>query len=308
MYKTKFSLQALCCPCCHSALIDKEGKLKCTVCGSLFSTNKYGFIEFILDKTVCEIDTTTEEHSKIQESSGARVFNEYIKPLMIQEPVRRVLDVGCGIGKGISTLIEEGYEAYGIDLPSLSKFWNQVGNKPQHFFCCNSTKLPFPNNYFDFVYSLGVIEHIGTETGQATLSSDYQEVRQQYANEILRVTKPNGRILIACPNKSFPIDIQHGPGDSLSPKRIIRNYIYKRFKINIHAIWGKSHLLNYPEMKRLFSGNGVRYFEPLPLKNYFGFIGFKSIFIRLATAYINNLPKFLRASFLNPYMLVLIRK
>ena len=255
MHKTKSYLQVLCCPCCHSALIEEKGKLLCTVCDSLFSTNKYGFIEFILDKTICEIDTTTEDHSKIQEFCGVRVFNEYIKPLMIQEPFRRVLDVGCGVGKGISMLIDEGYEAYGIDLPSLCKFWVRVSNKPQHFFCCNSTKLPFPSDFFDFVYSLGVIEHIGTEIGQATLSKYYWNVRQQYANEILRVTKPNGRILIACPNKSFPIDIQHGPGDNLSPKGKIRNYIYKRCRINIHTIWGRNHLLTYSETKRLFSYN-----------------------------------------------------
>lgn len=313
MTESQSSLKSLCCPYCHSSFLEKEGKLLCTCCNSFFKKNTYSFLEFIRDKAIYEIDTTTEDHSKIQEFSGLRIYNEFLKPLMLQEPCKRVLDIGCGVGKGISMLVTEGYDAYGIDLPNVSKFWAGVSNDPQHFFCCDSTHLPFPDNFFDFVYSLGVIEHIGTQIGQATLSKNYWEIRQRYANEILRVTKPSGRILIACPNKSFPIDIQHGPGDKLHPGNRMRNYIHKKFKINIHPIWGKNHLLSYSEAKRLFCYHGgARSFEPLPLKNYFGFIGFKTAllkpFLRLTTMYIDNLPLFLRASFFNPYMLVLIRK
>lgn len=133
-------------------------------------------------------------------------------------------------------LIEEGYNAYGIDLPVLSKFWVQAGNDPQHFFCCEATHLPFADSFFDVVYSLDVIEHIGTETGHCTLSDNYWEVRQQYVDEILRVTKSGGRVIIAAPNKSFPINIQNGPRDNLSPKNGIRSYICERTRMNIHPI------------------------------------------------------------------------
>lgn len=313
MYEIKSLSQILACPSCHGYLVEIEGKLRCKQCNCLFSTNKYGFFEFVLDKTIYEIDSTTEEYAKIQESCGVRAYNEYLKPFLLQEPFKRVLDVGCGIGKVISMLIEDGYDAYGIDLPNLTKFWAQVGNDPQHFFCCDATRLPFPEDFFDVVFSLGVIEHIGTEIGHCSLSSNYWEVRQKYASEILRVTKSAGRILIACPNKSSPIDIQHGPRDSLSPKSRLRSYLFERTGINIHPIGRKYHLLSYSETKRLFCENGeARFFEPLPLKGYFGFSKFESKFLkpfaRLATIYVNNLPRFFRASFLNPYMLVQIRK
>jgi len=311
--KSLSKILILVCPSCHNYLLETDGKLRCKQCGLHFGTNKYNFIEFVLDKAVYEIDTTTEEYAKTQESCGVRVYNEYLKPLLLREPSKRVLDVGCGIGKGVSMLMEEGYDAYGIDLPSLSKFWAQAGNDPQHFFCCDATRLPFPHDFFDVVYSLGVIEHIGTENGHSTLSSNYWEARQQYANEILRVTKSAGEIIIACPNKSFPIDIQHGPRGSLNRKNRIIDYIFKTTGINIHPIWGKYHLLSYSETKRLFCHNGgARSFEPLPLKGYFGFkifeSGFLKAFVGLAKIYIDNLPIFLRSSFLNPYMLVRIRK
>jgi SAM-dependent methyltransferase len=223
------------------------------------------------------------------------------------------LDVGCGVGKEVRMLIEDGYDAYGIDLPNLSPFWSQFGNSPQHFFCATGTGLPFPNDFFDVVYSFGVIEHIGTRTGHCTLARDYRDTRQQYANEILRVVKPQGRVIIACPNKSFPIDIQHDPGDELCSPNEIRKWIYSKTGINIHRVWGKYHLLSHNEMRMLF-GQGYRLaeFKTLALKGYFGFgrfqKGFLRPFARLASLYVECLPRTLRSSPFNPYVLVEMRK
>ncbi len=307
MYKNK-----LACVKCHAPLIEEEKKLRCEKCDSFFSTNKYGFIVL----TDSNVDSTTDDYAHTQELSGKRVYDDYLKPYLLQEPVERVLDVGCGIGQTVNYLIEDGYDAYGIDLPNLSKYWAKAGNSPQHFISCDATQIPFIDNYFDVTYSLGVIEHIGTILGHCSLASNYWEVRQQYANEILRVTKPSGRILIACPNKSFPVDIQHGVRDALTLITLgnrLRNYIFKKTGINIHPTWGKYHLLSYSECRRLFCGNSSgRSFNPVSLKGYFGLTSFQSGFLRpfkiLSAIYINNLPRLLRSSFLNPYMLVEIRK
>jgi hypothetical protein len=66
-------------------------------------------------------------------------------------------------------------------------------------------------------------------------------------------------------------------------------------------------------MKQLFcKEGGARGFRPLPLRNYFGFSTFERTSLKpllhLVRMYLNNLPPFLRDSFLNPYMLVEIRK
>lgn len=157
----------------------------------------------------------------------------------------------------MNCLLEDGHDAYGIDLPHLSKYWARNGNDPRRFFCCDAARLPFPDDSFDVVYSTGVVEHIGTKLGHCSLSSNYVTVRQSYANEILRVTKPNGRILIACPNKAFPIDIQHGACDAAAPMTLVnrlRQYIFDKTRINIHPSWGEYHLLSYSETKKLFCG------------------------------------------------------
>lgn len=305
---------AFVCPACLNGLEALGDEFICAACGFYFGRNEHGYLDFVIDKSMAEIDTTTDEYAEDQNACGDRLYNEFLRPYLAREPFLRVLDVGCGIGRGISRLLEEGIEAYGIDLPGLSKYWAQAGNDPDHFFCCDSVKMPFPNDFFDVVYSTGMIEHIGTKDGKSTLTSDYRNVRWQFAVEILRVTRPGGRILIACPNRSFPVDIQHGPGDEAERKGgWLRNLIFDKTGMNIHRTWGEYHLLSYSEIKNLFcDSRKKRHVEPLPLKGYFGFGRFRSGFLKpiakVTEVYVNNLPGFLRASFLNPYVLVQIRK
>lgn len=303
--------EILTCPKCHQTFACGENSLKCSGCSSEYKRNTYGYLELTPTATLPE--STTQEYIEVQGHSGARVYAEYLKPLLLSEPFRRVLDAGCGLGQGISMLLDEGYDAYGVDIPILSKFWAQARKSSDHFLCCDITALPFPDNFFDVVYSLGVIEHIGTKIGHCTLADDYWNARQAYANELLRVTRPGGRLIIACPNKSFPIDIQHGVDDGLNPAHFLRQYIFRTTRMNIHRTWGKYHLLSYSETKRLFSHKGqALQFQALPLKGYFGFSqlqkGFLRAFFALAVAYVNHLPKLLRTTFLNPYMLVMITK
>ena len=87
------------------------------------------------------------------------------------------------------------------------------------------SELPFSDDYFDIVFSLGVIEHVGMYLGQNVPLENYRQLRAIYARELLRVTKPKGRIFIAAPNKHFPIDIQHGPYALQNKKISLRGFL-----------------------------------------------------------------------------------
>lgn len=308
MYKNTPISQILVCPICKEFLTKIQEKLRCKKCNSTFYTNKYGFINFITNlKIRLTLPDWYKKYAKIQEISGKILYNEYFKLYQHQEKSKRILDVGCGIGKLVSEAIKDGYDAYGIDLPYMSRLWFHMGNNPKKFFLCDALQLPFPDDFFDTIYSIGLIEHIGVNSAKCW------EIRQQFANELLRVSKFNGTIVIFCPNKHFPIDIQH-PVKKINR---LRYFIYKKTNINLHPIWGNYHLLSYSETKKLFCDRGgARYFNILPIKNFLNlnridnneFAPFLKPFLKLLKIYINYTGKFFRSTFLNPLMLAQIRK
>jgi SAM-dependent methyltransferase len=305
--------ELLVCPKCHASLSETNGSILCSGCGLEFKPNENLYLDLVLNRAVGSIDLEDEAYVEKQKSDASRLCRDYLEPLLLLEPFQKVLNVGCGVGAELAILQEKGYEAYGIDLPYISKHWKQLNHDPHFFFCSDASFLPFPTGFFDVVYSFGVIEHIGTEIGHYTLSNDYREVRKKFAAELLRVTRRGGRIIINCPNKRFPIDIAHEPTDAAGPKRVLASFIKQHTNLTIHKIWGDYHLLSFHEIRSLFCNDqGGRSIEPLSLRNYFSFElldrGFMRLLKNLVPIYINHLPRYLWSTCLDPYVCVLIKK
>lgn len=305
--------ESLVCPKCHNSLVETSLGITCYNCESNYGPNENGYLNFVTDEALASNDAADNDaYVKNQESDAPRLYSEYLEPLLFREPFRRVLNVGCGVGAEIPMLRRKGYEVYGIDLPYASNHWKRLGYDSRYFFCSDASCLPFATGFFDVVYSFGVIEHIGTKIGHCTLLSNYKEIRKQFADELLRVTKWDGRIFINCPNKRFPIDI-HGPTDAAGPKRILRSFMHKHTGLTIHRTWGDYFLLSYPEVQRLFCDDSAgRSIEPLSLRNYFslamldhGLLRLSKIFVSM---YVSHLPRRFWASCVDPYMCVMIRK
>ncbi|GMV92279.1 MAG: hypothetical protein AMXMBFR82_20570 [Candidatus Hydrogenedentota bacterium] len=306
----------LVCPRTHHPLVDRDGALFCPETGDTYSPNEEGYFDFTLDPAFYEMESTSEDYAEEQQASWRRFYDEFLKPWADRDDAKRILEVGCGVGMGIRYFAEEGYESYGLDIPCLSKFWKRIGNDPRHFILGDGAAMPFPDDYFDAVYTLGTIEHIGTKVGHYTLADNYQETRIAFAREMLRVTKPGGRLLVTCPNKSFPIDIHHEPTDDATPEGSMRfrRYVFDRFGMTLHKPFGKYHLFSFGELRRLFCvDNNASAAEALPLKHYFAFkrtgsLGLLRLFKGAIVSYVENMPAVLRRSCFNPFLVVEIRK
>jgi SAM-dependent methyltransferase len=78
---------------------------------------------------------------------------------------KRALDLGCGIGRHVMYCYEMGLEAYGIDLSDsavdVAIKWaarNEVSNPEKKIIQGDIRKLPWPDNFFDFALSHGVLD------------------------------------------------------------------------------------------------------------------------------------------------------
>ncbi len=99
----------------------------------------------------------------------------------------KVLEVGVGMGTDIIEYARYGAKVYGIDLGAdqieiTKDMFNKLGLTYEDLQVASAEKLPYEENYFDFVYSFGVIHH--TPNINAAVS------------EIYRVLKPGGRAVI----------------------------------------------------------------------------------------------------------------
>ena len=273
-------------------------------CGHHYAPGQYGFLElFAPDDPARGLETVVGHCAAAQEHGGGRLYDAYLRDWLVAGGATRVLDAGCGPATTVGAMRADGLEAYGIDLPGAARAWDAPA--ADHLVCGNVTRLPFADDAFDATTTIGVVEHVGTTTGHLTLAADHREQRWRFARELVRVTRPGGRILLSCPNRWFPIDVQHGPNDD-ETHSAWRTRVFERTGLNVHPVTDGYHLASYGDVARWF---GTERWRPLPLAGYFGFAAFErqgalAAAGTAARAYVEHLPAPLRRTPLNPYVLV----
>jgi ubiquinone/menaquinone biosynthesis C-methylase UbiE len=104
---------------------------------------------------------------------------------------KRVLEIGVGQGTDLMQFAKGGAECHGVDIADnhldLTARNFALRGKDVDLRNADATQLPFPNSYFDCVYSFGVMHHI-------------PEIERVIA-EVHRVLKPGGTVMIALYHK-----------------------------------------------------------------------------------------------------------
>lgn len=70
----------------------------------------------------------------------------------------RTLEIGCATGIIVKHLNELGVDAHGIDVSE----WAIANKEHDNVVLAGAEQLPYPDGYFDFVYSVHAMEHIPT--------------------------------------------------------------------------------------------------------------------------------------------------
>lgn len=143
---------------------------------------KKKYAEDLLEKTKQDYNEIAQEFSatrwQIWEETKF-LFNDYVIP------GDKVLDLGCGNGRFFEFLKDKDINYIGVDF---SERLIEIAKKKYpkvKFQVADALNLPFPNNYFDKIYSIAVLHHIPSE-----------QFRMQFLEEARRILKPNGFLIL----------------------------------------------------------------------------------------------------------------
>ena len=141
-----------------------------------------------------------DKKEAVMEQSFPDIINNYIHALQIHEIEQFIpknthslcLDVGCGYGRIAEGIIKKRKNVFvhGIDIaPTFVKLFNKKLKKKGKAVVGSADKLPYKNDTFDVVWIVGALMYF----------EKYKE-QMKVVNELVRVLKPNGKLILIEPN------------------------------------------------------------------------------------------------------------
>lgn len=153
-----------------------------------------------------------------------------------------VLDAACGEGYGSSLLAREAACVIGLDLDEtvVKQANEKYGTDRLSFQSGSIEKLPFADHFFDVVVSYETIEHVK------------EEVQINFLDEIQRVLKPDGVLIISTPNKSIYTERVKGQ----NPFHLKEFYVSEFKKLLAHYFVQSDIYCQYPDLGYFITKEG----------------------------------------------------
>lgn len=131
------------------------------------------------------------EKSSDKLSPRNSVFLDFIKIKNLHN--KKILDIGCGFGwfeYSVKNIVKK---VIGIDINkyNIRKLKSEFRSKKVDFLVASALNIPFKDNFFDYVVSCEVIEHLPKNS------------EKYFFKEIVRVLKPGGKFFMTTPYKNI---------------------------------------------------------------------------------------------------------
>ncbi|HHT9160199.1 MAG TPA: methyltransferase domain-containing protein [Candidatus Brocadiaceae bacterium] len=160
---------------------------QCRRCGLIYR-DPHPRIEALL-RPQSQIKKRSDNPDKLSQGRIS-LFNNHIKSISHFRYYNRILDVGSGEGYFLNLCSLNGWGVWGVEIvPELVE-----SSKKEYrinVFNGNLEAAKYPDNYFDVVVFLNVLEH---------LLNPYSALSEAY-----RILRPGGAILLRFPNAAFHI-------------------------------------------------------------------------------------------------------
>lgn len=241
-----------------------------------------------MDKEQVDFYENSEIYFNLLANADRIYFNDYILFVEYFLPKGKyILDAGCGTGQSSMLLKEKGYRVKGLD--GAERFIKQAKKKfPDIDFIQNDlTNIEESDNTFDAVGTYNTLEHVNN--------------LKKVLEEMLRVVKPGGLIIIHSPNllsaKHLSDALFKRQGMTFEGKKNILQLITLLFRnifwIISTKIRGASNIrYRSPNFNFTFPDNDASIFlNPLDIKLYFQGLGADIVSYQ-------NFPHLTRQSFL----------
>ena len=159
-----------------------------------------------------------------------------------------LLEIGCGAGTYLEVLSHFFRKVAGIE-PSTEKYEQILASSKNNSFailCNRAEQLPFDDASFDFVLLNEVIEHVENDA--------------QAVEEVFRVLRSKGRLIIFAPNRWFPFEthgVQTKDGKTVGHHFPFLNYIPHKLLVHFgFTPWARNYFPN--ELARLLNRSGFK--------------------------------------------------
>ena len=189
---------------------------------------------------------------------------------------RRLLDVGCGSGWLLKEAEKFDLKTYGLDISKIAVERARINAPNSEVLVGDGERLPWPDNYFDYVSCLGSLEHyVNYERG---------------IKEIQRALNSEGTAIIMLPNAyqfGEILKVLFTGGDSEGWQVIERHAtkrgwkellernglkVIKIFKYNKYSEFFQKGTLKIKSVRKFFIMSLIHYFSPFNLAQQFIYI------------------------------------